>query len=276
MVAGLVLIGIVLIPTAGFLLWSWRSSRKDMALMRTTETTRAADVAKLPVGSLVEVKGRLRCASPVTGELSKCRCAHFAATVERDYETLEYDAKHQTSYPAHKTEVVKSSTLFAPFEIEDDSGRAVVSPAAAIVEGIAAVDRYDVQSEEEGTESLMQAALSAGTSNERTLANDRTLGFRYKETHLPLDAEIYVLGVVGKDGCIGAPPPGAKGQRFLISVKSEETRAAELGGKSRWMLSLGIFFLVGAVVCLGSAYWLARSSFGVEGPRDILQNDTWW
>ena len=60
MVAWLVLIGIVLIPTAGFLLWSWRSSHNDMALMRATETTRAADVTKLPAGSLVEVKGRLR------------------------------------------------------------------------------------------------------------------------------------------------------------------------------------------------------------------------
>jgi len=48
MVAGLVLIGIVLIPTAGFLLWSWRSSRDDMALMQATETTRVADVARLP------------------------------------------------------------------------------------------------------------------------------------------------------------------------------------------------------------------------------------
>jgi hypothetical protein len=116
----------------------------------------------------------------------------------------------------------------------------------------------------------MQAALNAGT------ANVRTLGFRYKEMHLPLDADIYVLGVVGQDRCIGAPPPGAKGQRFLISVKSEETRAAELGGKSRWMLGLGVFFLIGAVVCLGSAYWMARTGFTVEGPRDILQNDTWW
>ena len=69
MVAWLVLIGIVLVPTAGFLLWSWRSSRNDMVLMRATETTRAADVAKLPSGSLVEVKGKLRCAAPLTGEL---------------------------------------------------------------------------------------------------------------------------------------------------------------------------------------------------------------
>jgi hypothetical protein len=270
MVAWLVLIGIVLIPTAGFLLWSWRSSRNDMALMRATETTKAADVAKLAPGSLVEVKGRLRCASPLTGELSKSPCAHFAATVEREFETWEYDAKRGTSYRARKTEIVQSSTLCAPFEIEDESGRAKVLAEGAIVEGIAAVDRYDAHDEEGGDASLMQAALNAGTPDARTL------GFSYKEMHLPLDADIYVLGVVGKNRCIGAPPPGTKGQRFLISVKSEETRAAELGDKSRWMLGLGVFFLVGAVVCLGSAFWMARTGFTVEGPRDVLQNDTWW
>ncbi len=270
MVAWLVLIGALLVPTAGFLLWSWRNSHNDMALMRATETTPAADVAKLPPGSLVEVKGRLRCTFPLTAELSQSPCAHFAATVEREYEVFEYDAKRQTSYRAHKTEIVKSSTLFATFEIEDASGRALVSPEAAIVEGIAAVDRYDAHGEETGNESLMQTAINDGTGNARTL------GFRYTETHLPLDAEIYVLGVVGKDRCIGAPPPGAKGQRFLISVKSEETRASELGGKSKWMLGLGAFFLVGAVVCLGSAYWLARSGLSVEGPHDILQNAPWW
>ncbi len=270
MVPWLVLIGIVLVPTAGFLLWSWRSSRNDMALMRATETTRAADVAKLPAGSLVEVKGRLRCASPVTGELSQSPCAHFVATVERDYEVWEYDAKRQTSYRARKTEIVQSNTLFAPFEIEDESGRTAVSPVDAIIEGIEAVARQHAPQLEDGDESVMQAAL--GSANK----TDRTLGFRYKEMHLPLDVEVYVLGVVGENRCIGAPPAGAKGQRFLISVNSEEARAAELGTKSRWMLGLGVVCLIGAVACLGSAFWLAQTGFGVEGPKDILEGASWW
>jgi hypothetical protein len=134
MVPWLVLAGIILVPSAAFLLWSWRAQRNDMALMRATETTRAADIAKLPPGSLVEVKGRLRCAAPVTGDLSKNPCAHFAATVERDYEIVEYDPKRKTSYRVRKTEIVQSNTLFAPFEIEDDSGRAKVLPADAIIE----------------------------------------------------------------------------------------------------------------------------------------------
>ena len=51
MVAWLVLLGVLLVPSAAFLLWSWRSSRNDMALMRATETTPAAHVAKLPPGA---------------------------------------------------------------------------------------------------------------------------------------------------------------------------------------------------------------------------------
>jgi hypothetical protein len=271
MVPWLVLIGVILVPSAGFLLWSWRSSRNEMALMRATETTRAANIAKLPVGSVVEVKGRLRCASPVTAELSKSPCAHFVATVERDYEIWEYDVHRKTSYRVRKTEVVHSNTVFAPFEIEDESGRVIVSAEKATVEGIAAVDRYDAHHHGAEDQGVMQAAIGAVT------ANDRTLGFRYKEMHLPLDAEIYVLGVAGKNRCIGAPPAGAKGQRFLISIKSEEARTAELGTKSRWMLGLGVFCLIGAVACLGSAYWLARPGLSPAAPpRDVLQGETWW
>ena len=94
---------------------------------------------------------------------------------------------------------------------------------------------------------------------------------------MPVDVDIYVLGVVGVDRCIGAPPQGAKGQRFLISVNSEEARAAELGSKNRWMLGVGMVCLVGAVVCLGSAAWLAR--YGLDRPappQDILQTESWW
>ena len=198
-----------------------------MALMRATETTPAAHVAKLPPGSLVELKGRLRCASPVIGELSNAACAHFVSTVERDYEFFEYDSHRKTSCCKRKTEIVKTTTLFAPFEIEDASGRARVSPELAIIEGIEAVAREDVRRHAAEGESVMQTALGAINNTNRTLC------FRYRETHLPVDVDIYVLGVVGEDRCIGAPPQGAKGQRFLISVNSEEARAAELGSKSR-------------------------------------------
>jgi hypothetical protein len=175
MVPWLVLIAIVLAPSAVFLLWAWRSSRAEMALMRGTETTPAADVVKLPEGSVVEVKGRLRCAAPLTAELSKTPCAHFAVSVERDYEIVGYDANRKSSCRVRKTQLVQWSTMSSPFEIEDESGRATVVPENASVEGIAAINRYDVPEDDAG---------------ETASGNHRTLGFRYQETHLPLDAEI--------------------------------------------------------------------------------------
>jgi hypothetical protein len=270
MVPWLVLAALISAPSGGFLLWSWRTQHKDIVLMRSTETTHAAGVAKLPPGSLVEVKGRLRCAAPVTGKLSNNPCAHFVATVERDYEVVQHDAARKTTYHVRKTEIVQSTTLFAPFEIEDHSGRAKVLPADAVIEGIAAVDRHDTPDQDSGDESVMQAAL--GNTN-----GNRTLGFRYKEMNLPLDLDVYVLGVVGENGCIGAPPADAKDQRFLISVKSEEARAAELGSASKVMLGLGVVCLVGAAVSLGSAAWLSREGLNLPSfPRDVPRDQTWW
>ena len=146
-----------------------------------------------------------------------------------------------------------------------------VLPESAIIEGIEAVAREDVRRQAAKGESVMQTALGAINNTNRTLC------FRYKETHLPVDVDIYVLGVVGEDRCIGAPPQGAKGQRFLISVNSEEARAAELGSKSQVLLGTGMVCLVGAVVCLGSAAWVAR--YGLDRPappQDILQTESWW
>ena len=144
-------------------------------------------------------------------------------------------------------------------------------PSSAIIEGIEAVAREDVRRQAAEGESVMQTALGAINNTNRTLC------FRYKETHLPVDVDIYVLGVVGEDRCISAQTHGAKGQRFLISVNSEEARAAELGSKSRVLLGIGAVCLAGALVCLGSAAWLARHGLDrPAAPQSVLQNESWW
>jgi E3 ubiquitin ligase len=49
-----------------------------------------------------------------------------------------------------------------------------------------------------------------------------TIGYRYVEGILPLDAPVYVLGVAREDGHIGAPADEGGEKRFLISHRSEE------------------------------------------------------
>lgn len=264
MVPWLLLLGVVLAPSAAFLFWGWYAARRDTSLMRATETTPAAAVSKLAPGSLVEVKGRLRCSAPLTGDLSQRPCAYFVASIERDYETLEYDASRKSSYRVKRTACELANELYAAFEIEDASGRAKVFPEGAIIEGFAAVDRRESCGEAERPK-----AVAPG--------EDVTLARRYKEMHLPLDAEIYVLGVVGADGAIAAPQSRGNGQRFLISVDTEEARTRDLVSRGKWMLGLGVVCLLSAVVAFGSAAWLTRSNLNqVNPPQEVLQGGSVW
>jgi hypothetical protein len=107
--------------------------------------------------------------------------------------------------------------------------------------------------------------------------HDLTLGRRYKEMHLPLDVEIYVLGVVGEDRCIVAPESGPKGQRF--SHQRQFRRVARGGARRQGQMDAGsgLVCLVGAVWCFGSAGWLVWSGLHqAEPPREVLQGGSVW
>jgi hypothetical protein len=154
---------LVLAPSAAFLLWSWRISRDDMSLMRATETTPAADIATLPPGSLVEVKGRLRCAAPLTADLSKSPCAHFVASVERDYEKLEYDASRKASYRGKPfgralTHALRNARIrsdgVAVWEEEDYCSPPLAEERAAVLDAYFGDFRVQTVSEGEGWERI--------------------------------------------------------------------------------------------------------------------------
>jgi hypothetical protein len=64
-------------------LWFWKKLRDEVALIAATPTSRATDVAALAPGTLVEVKGTIRCAAPLTGEFSKQTCVYSRSEIER-------------------------------------------------------------------------------------------------------------------------------------------------------------------------------------------------
>jgi hypothetical protein len=245
----LIAAGIVFLGISGFFLWAWRGDRRTAALMQSTATSPAADVAKLPAGTLVEVKGTLRCAAPLSSEFTQTPCAHYVATIERDYVTIEYDTTDQRPERKKKIETVQSNIVFAPFEVEDESGRVRVVADRAYVEGVASMEHYEpYQEEKHEGEGFAQKTWRKLTTNEDTV------GYRYREMHLPLDIAIYVLGVKSADGSIAAPAEDAKDQSFVISIKSEEERNASLTKSGAWMLRLGILSGIIAAASLAGAY----------------------
>jgi len=82
---------------------------------------------------------------------------------------------------------------------------------------------------------------------------ERTIGYRYVESVLPLGAPVYVLGAAREGGEIGAPSDGEG--RFLISHRSEE----QLEKKFRRdafvlaLIALGLFVFGAIFVAVGVA-----------------------
>jgi hypothetical protein len=225
----LVLLGLVC-------LWFRHKFREEVAVMAATPTSRAADVKTLAPGSVVEVKGTIRCAAPLTGEFSKRPCVYVRSVVERK-ETRWRDGKRETYYTNERT-----TELHAPFEVEDDSGRVPVRGQGASVE---AVEVFN-ESGNTGVDTAVSVVLAvAGAgSHER----------RFKESILAPDIPVYVLGSVVEGGAIGAPPQGAKIKEFIITHKTEEERARSSTTTATILLVVGCVLFAGAVASLVAAF----------------------
>lgn len=214
-------------------LWFWKKLRDEAALMASTPTSRAADVAAMAPGTLVEVKGTIRCDAPFLGEFSQQSCVYAKSIIERR-ETRWRDGKSETH-----TVTERSTERHAPFYVEDGSGRVLVRGEGADVESILVLD----QSGNDTAANLISLASSLlGAGN-----FDR----RFKEFTLGHDIPVYVLGSVNQGGSIGAAPPDAKQKKFIITHKSEEARVSSSNTTSIVLLVIAVIL---AIATAGALY----------------------
>ena len=248
----LLLFAIIFLVAGGVMLYFRSRSQQKAGLMTQTETSNASGVSSLAPGTLVEVKGTLRCEVPLTSEMASQTCAYYSATVTREYLERDYDDDDDVGSD-RRTEILSQNTLFAPFFVEDATGSVPVSAEGAEVDARQVVNRFERNTGNEGPSiSLGGATLNLG-------GGERTIGYRYTESILPIDAPVYVLGTVQESGEIGAPPPGEAGHRFVVSHRSEEALGQSLGKTVMWLgvgaigaFVLGVVLLViGIIVLMG-------------------------
>lgn len=240
-------IGLVACIVGGVLLYVSRQGERRAAAMRDAPTLSAAALGEVPTGATVEVKGTLRSAEPLTSELAGRPCAYYSASVTREYEVQDRDARGDRR-TERRSETLASNTQSTPFFVEDGSGRVRVDPQGADVDAMTVFDRFE---EAPPGPSLRLGGVSVRFSGARD-----TLGFRHSETILPVDAPVYVLGTLHEDRSIGAPPDGAN-QRFIVSYRSEEVLEQAATAESRWLrfggtvtLAFGAILLVIAALLL--------------------------
>src|SRR4051812_2089486 len=139
-----ILIGFAALPLAGAIGLFWYRSRVggERALMAATQTSRAADVARLVPGTIVEVKGNLRCQAPLRGEFSKEPCAYFFAKTDREEVYYERDSQGRSERKT-RTQTIHSNIRFAPCLVQDQSGTVAINIEGADVEGEQAFNRRE-------------------------------------------------------------------------------------------------------------------------------------
>jgi E3 Ubiquitin ligase len=238
----LLLFAVIFLVAGGVLLYFRNRTKQKSALMGQTETSNASDVAGIAPGTLVEVKGTLRCEEPLTSEMADRTCAYYSSTVTREYLRPDYDDDNDAGSD-RRTEIIAQNVQFAPFMVEDDTGFVGVHAEGAEVDARQVVNRFDRNTGNEGTFSLGGMTVNLG-------GGERTIGYRYTESILPIDAPVYVLGTVQDGGGIGAPASGEKGHRFVVSHRSEEALGQSLGKTVLWLGVGGIASLVLGVVLL--------------------------
>lgn len=229
------LVGLAVWVAAGVLLYFRRKTLKKTELMRSVETSSAGEAASATPGTLVEVKGTLRCQEPLKSEMAGHTCAYYISQVIREYEETDRDADGDLR-TRRRSEVVASNERFAPFAVEDDTGAIGVRGEGAEVDAQEVMNRFDRDAGGAGTFTLGGLTVNLGWG-------DRTIGYRYVEKVLPVDSPVYVLGAAQEDGQIGAPTGESEKDRFLISYRSEEQLEKKLKRDALWLglIALGLF-----------------------------------
>ena len=274
----LLVVAVALWAAGGLLLYVRHRARRKVGLIRQTQTSGASEVSAYSPGTSVEVKGTLRCQSPLRSEMAQESCACYVSRVTREYVRSSGHSTDDTPGSHHSrqtaSETLSESVRAVPFFVEDGTGRVEVHPQGSEVDAQKVVDRFEPSASPGFTLGGAPVPFDEGAN---------TLGYRYTESVLPVDAPVYVLGVVREGGGIGAGPgpvdapveelplmeggelvsslPSTRDEerRFVISHRSEEALGQDLSRTVFWMGVAAVGALALGVVVAVAGFLLALS-----------------
>ncbi len=193
-----------------------------------------------------EVKGLVKCDKPLHGELSKKLCVFYEMNVEERYEETYYETDQQGN--RHRktrtgTTSVASNSQRIPFYVQDATGKILVNPEGADLEGTQVVSKYE-QNFSAGRVSFGGFSLSVSAGS----GDRRVLGYQFTEKILEVDRNVYVLGdAADTSGSLQMQMPDEKGKPYIITYKSEEQLTCDTESSINMMMYGAIAcFIIGA------------------------------
>lgn len=263
-----IIIGLALIGLSVLLIFLRRKSQDKLLEIKSTQTSSTKDLADLcqsvkdGIGNsggfkqLSEIKGVVKCAQPLNGELSKQPCVYYAMNVSERYEETYYE-KDSKGNSVRRTRTgsstVASNSQSVHFEVEDASGRIMVNPNGADIDPVQVVSKYEPSMQ--GRNSISFGSFSFNVA--RSTGDRKILGYEFTEKIIPLDRRVYVIGEASDStGELMIQQPSEKGKPFIVTLKSEEelTKGTESNIKA---------LMIGAIVSL--IVGLGAIAYGIIG-----------
>ena len=264
----LAIVGLVVVVIGGVLLYMAKRAAERVHHMKATDTSRVGDLMAMidevrgelgggpsELREYVELKGNVQCDSPLTAELSDRAAVIVETSVTRDVEELreERDSDGNVQTRWHKrSETVNSNRLETPFWIDDGSGKLEVRPGGADATLQEVVNRFEAPSAVDsggGTLSFAGMRLSYGHLT-RSSQQFRVIGYRFRESILPVGARLYALGEISDTGDgVALRKPTQQDKPFLLSTQSEEELVTAGTKQAKWS-KIGGFVAIGLGVVL--------------------------
>lgn len=249
----MIYVGIALLVVTAVLAFIRVRQVRSLREVKATETSTVDDLRRLADGvaeevgepnrfhQYSEVKGIARCDAPLSAELSGQKAVYYKSEVIREYEESYWEHDSKTGRNERRTrrgsETLASNERSVDFQVEDVTGRLLVIPSGASFETVKSVDRFESGAPNAGASiTLGSFTLDLGEVFSLSSSGRRTLGFRYREGIVPVDARVYILGEASTEsGALAIQTPGEKGRRFLVSVRSEEEIVRSAENAIRWL-----------------------------------------
>lgn len=242
-------IGVILLAAGGFLEYNRRQQLRRVLNIKYHQTTAIGEVIdtyndiskRLGTGNysqIVELKGKAKSLSPLQSELSKKAVVYCTTTVTREYEAKvqRQDQEGKTYWATERrSEVVSRQENKIPFLLADATGEIEINPEGAEIHPIQSIDRFEREGEGENFSYIAQNIANRG--------DNKTIGYRYQEWIIPVDAQLYVLGEAhDREGHLRVGKPKDEKENFIISTKTEEQLVKESEGSAKMSL-VGAFIL---------------------------------
>jgi hypothetical protein len=240
---GYIVFGVLMLFLGGVMLMVARSEKGKLAAITATDTYTAQMLTDLhqrvttsvgadALAQQCEVAGTIECDAPLSGPVSGKACVAYTYTVTREYEedVTEKDAEGKSvTKTRSSSETERNETQKVPFYVRDETGRVLLLPEGAELDLLSSGERFD------------HPASSGGRV--------RTLGWRHRESSLPVGTKVYVLGSLIDHNGAPAIARSPKGAKFLVSRSSEQELAkATAGSEHGFNIAAAVSAAIGAVL----------------------------